>query len=698
MTVFTFVSAAALCFAQDASLKSANRRTAVRYLKAAESYLASEDFNAALSQGELGLAYDDSVADLWYVTAAAKSGLKKTKAEILEPVRKSLTEGEWVDYNRDGARILYADTLCGIGKCEEALAALDSAPLIYSADAEFIRAKAYYKMRSPASLQKARDKINAARKIYPSDTRFPLLFFKNEYALQRAANAAFSASALVKRITDFFIARLPQYENAGTELAIYAAAFADGERQIRMLNAFASHGMEHPLYAVAALKARILEQQEAWDYFCSFADSAIPVELLDDMLPLLTEPITKESVKERLNAFGGTLTADTDGDTEANLIVKYSRGRPDFFSWDRDNDGIIEWSAECDFGTPTKAEIAQGNISVVYGTFPYAAQVVFKSETKPQGFSAKFNLLDETFECAPFAVTPHALTRKLFQFDFFVPEILEEFNLIGEGRLFAACSSYEVPSNERSGALIRFAVLDGTIQTAEYSADGSVYARTVFENGFPSIRTVDNDGDSIFETTETFAYDGNNALGIKKEESAALMTNLFGHTSAGGGVYVKMIQIDRNADTRPDFTEEYLAFGGKIASWDNDGDGNWNVQYKRYPREKSESPLIEDSRFYGDEDKKIVTVTTWNGQPVRVQAGTETIPIIHGSGSDFYWLGNGGSEDDEYFIEENFGANAEQGVSKIFQRGEKRMLAVKIGQKLYGRLLPLTDNASGVRK
>ena len=41
--------------------------------------------------------------------AAAKSGLGESKADVLPLVMKSITEGEWVDYNRDGARVLYAE-------------------------------------------------------------------------------------------------------------------------------------------------------------------------------------------------------------------------------------------------------------------------------------------------------------------------------------------------------------------------------------------------------------------------------------------------------------------------------------------------------------------------------------------------------------------------------------------------------------
>ena len=276
----------------------------------------------------------------------------------------------------------------------------------------------------------------------------------------------------------------------------------------------------------------------------------------------------------------------------------------------------------------------------------------------------------------------------MFKFDFFIPEILDDFNLIDESMLFSACASYEVPSDERGGAEIRFYVLDGTIQTAEYEADGKIYARTMFENGFPIMRSVDNDGDGIFETAETFGYDSTNTLGMSKEESSTLMKNLFGRPSAESGIYIKMIQIDRNADTVPDFTEEYLAFGGKISSWDNDGDGKWNVQYKRYPRENADSPLIEDSLFYAGADKKPVTVTAWDGQPVKVQSASQPMYIIHGKSSSFYWIGEEGSEDDEYFILEKLGENAVQGMTDIFQRGNDRMFAVKIGGNIYAQILP----------
>ena len=159
------------------SAGAANRKTAVRCLKLAENYLSSRDFENAMVQAELGLSYDDTVSYLLYIKAAAKSGLGAPRAEVLPLAVKALTEGEWVDYNRDGARILYADLLCDTGEGAQAVAVLDANPFIYSSDAEFIRTKAYYRMLTPESIEKARSKVNAARKIYPADMRFPRLFF-----------------------------------------------------------------------------------------------------------------------------------------------------------------------------------------------------------------------------------------------------------------------------------------------------------------------------------------------------------------------------------------------------------------------------------------------------------------------------------------------------------------------------------------
>ncbi len=686
--------------AASSSLAAANRRTAVRCLKLSESFLASDDYTNALAQAELGLAYDEGVSDLWYIKAAAKSGLGATRAELLPLVTHALTEGEWVDYNRDGARILYADLLCDTGNYVQAVGILDAEPFIYTSDAEFIRAKAYYRIRTAESIEKARNKINSARKIYPADKRFPKLFFKHEYDLLRMGSfsgdsseefvALKEDSGLVQKIADSFLAKMPEYDNPDAELEIYSVYFAYGEQQKRLAQAFTSHGMRHPLYALVALDCGLMSQQEAWDYFCSFADESVSVEMLQDILPMITDELTVASVKEHLNSFSGILTFDTDFDLEPNLTVKYMRGRPANFSWDKENDGVIEWSAECDFGVPESLLLTRGNIQLYYGTYPSVVRAVFESDKIAEG-EAVFNLVDEALKWSPFEIKPLEIAKNLFGFDFYVPYIFNYIEEIDENSLIKNCSNYEISSKERAGARIRFYVLNGKFQTAEYFADGKVYARAEFADGLPSVRSVDNDGDGIFETVETFGFDPENLLHVSEPEQKQVMTNLFGHAVSGSGIYLKMIQIDSNGDTVPDFSEEYLANNGKISSWDFDADSRWELRYKRYPQDDSSSPIIEDAQFYTTPERKLVTVTLWNKNPVKVEYENQFFPVTQGASDSFYWIGNGGNADDEKFLLENFDNSLEQGISVIIQGKKNRMMAVKIGQNIYGEILPDYD-------
>lgn len=695
----SFFFAFLLCFplfltAAPVSKNAAGRKTAVRCLKLAENYLTANDFENSISQAEAGLSYDDTVADLWYVKAAAQSGLGAARAEVLPLVVRALTEGEWVDYNRDGARILYADLLCDTGEPELAVSVLDAEPFIFSADAEFIRTKAYYRMKTAAGIEKARNKVNAARKIYTADTRFPHLFFKYEYLFatraefqEITAGADETSAALVQKIADSFIAKMPEYDNPDAELEMYAVLFASGEKQLRMLKAFSAHGMEHPLYAVAALQTGIMTQQEAWDYFCSFADTSVSLSLLETMLGLISDEVTVRSVKEHLESFEGELLIDTNYDGENELSVKYMRGRPYTFSWDETNDGIVEWSGECDFGVPEVISLTDGNLELFYGTYPSVVKVVVKSEKTP-GRNAQFDVPDEVLRWTPCEIVRLDSASALSETDFFIVQPVIPRPQFDESALVSACSSYELPGTERADSVIRFSVLDGEIQSGDYFSGGVLYARCEFEDGFPRIRSVDNDGDGIFETTEMLGYDPDNEMSTPENEQNQVTANMFGLPFTGGGLYVKMIQIDRNGDTVPDFSEEYLADGGKITAWDFNGDGNWDVRYKKYPRASDDEPLVEDSQFYLEPEHSLVTVTVWNGEPLHVATESAQYSVTQGASDSFYWVGEAGNADDEYYVMEYFDMSLPQGISAILQHNDKRMIAVRIDKNLYVHIQP----------
>lgn len=688
-----FIVINTLSFSED-FLVSANRKTAIRCLKLAENFLSSNSWGNALSQADLGLAYDSSISDLLYIKAVAKLGLEEPRAEVISLVMKALTEGEWVDYNRDSARILYADLLCDSGNFDQALNIINAKPFIYSSDAEYIRIKSYYRMGTKESIKKAREKINSARKIYSADTRFPKLFFKYEFysALKNNVdinNLCENQNSLVKMISDSFVAKIPEYDNPDAELEMFAILFAKGEQKRRLLQAFTAHGMEHPLYAGAALSCGIISQQEAWDYFCKFANNSIDIRLFDTIIPFITDEITIESVKQYLNSFSGKITVDTDYDCEPNLFIDYSRGRSQLLKWDMNNDDVYEFFSEFDFGVPTKLDVTQGNIQLEYGTYPFVINATYKNISETP--SAFFVLADESFAWTPLDVKTLDIVKKYIGYDFFVPFVNTSYAELNENLLLKYCSSYRVPTKERDNGMINFSVVDGFPQVAEYSVNGIVYAQAFFENGYPITRAVDNNDDGIFETTETFGFDADNLMNISKDEQEQLMTNLFGLPMSGSGLYVKMIQIDENADTVPDFSEEFIEYDGKISSWDYDGDGNWDVRYKRYPLRDKNDPLIEDSEFYKMPEKQLVVITRWNGVPVKVAVENMIFSVTEGTNSKFYWVGECGSADDELYILENIVSDLKQGISVVVQNNEKRISVVSVENCIFAEILPPVD-------
>ena len=65
------------------SASVANRRTAIRYLQIAKQCVSEKLWSEADSNAKMGLAYDDSIADLWYVHALSQNALGEKKSQIL---------------------------------------------------------------------------------------------------------------------------------------------------------------------------------------------------------------------------------------------------------------------------------------------------------------------------------------------------------------------------------------------------------------------------------------------------------------------------------------------------------------------------------------------------------------------------------------------------------------------------------------
>ena len=226
--VLTLFSSAKLA-AQSKEVAGANQRTAERCLKLAENCLAGNDWKNALSNAELGLSYDESISDLIYIKALSQSNLNYPRAQVLKTIRESFEKDKWLNYNRNGARILYADLLSETGEYELSMSVLNEKPLIYNADSEFIRIKNYYRMGTYESISLARNRLSSDRKVVPQDSRFAQIFFMFEMLFMNHSlltQGRYEIPELVKTLASAYIIKLPDYDNVTTDTQIMALMFS----------------------------------------------------------------------------------------------------------------------------------------------------------------------------------------------------------------------------------------------------------------------------------------------------------------------------------------------------------------------------------------------------------------------------------------------------------------------------------------
>lgn len=671
------------------SARLANRRTALRCLASATDYASEKKWMEAESQAALGRSYDSTISDLWYISAVAAHGLGKTKAEVLPLVKTAIDYANWVNYNRDSARVLYADILVDTMHFRDVFSVIDTAPFIYSADAEYIRTKAYYCMGDERSVQKARERIASARQIYPEDMRFPLLFFMFESPADTTPE--------VRDLAKLFIAQAVQCVSPSpdkdAELEMYAALFARGETRTRLLQSFAARGLSHPLYARVALEDGILTQEQAFRYLVAFADKTIDYSFVADFMPLLTDESVRQMANEYFTAYSGTIVRDTGGDGIPDLKVVYSRGRPAAIEYDVDQDSVWEWHIDCDFGVPVSGicRLEGGPGPSVYDfswgdTFPYLSSV------SCDGNSRVYSLVTGRLKWSPVNIEENRAVSDAAGMQFFFPEINVQERALSDGLLLSGCSSFTIPTQERRNAYIRVTVLDGAMQLADYYSEDKLYARTQFNGDVPELRLVDSDGDGIFETTEYYREDSAEEGAVfAPEDERTVTANIFGSPSNGARFSLRMIQVDQDADNIADYTEEYMPGGGKISSWDTDEDGMWDVRYVVYPAAEDGSHA-EESMFHGIPGTELVTITMEGGVPVKVRSEngdySGELPVKKDARQNFYWIGEPGSASLAKKALAACNKNGSQGVSVVVADSKHRVLAVRIGSFSFGKIIP----------
>ena len=665
-------------FAQNSAAK-ANRNTAMRCFNLAESCFLNGDWENSLRQAELGLAYDDSISDLLYLKAAAQSKLDYKKADVLLLITKAFEKDEWLKYTKNGARILFADLLCDTGDYVNSLNVLNEEPLIFSADAEFIRIKNYYRMGTSESLEKAREKVNASRKVYPDDSRFPKIFFMFESmykCVSELYNLEYTATETVQTIADAYIPHLPDYTNSDENFEICAAWFAEPEVQVRLIEAISAKSTEkNPLLVIAQKKLQLITDEAAFSAFFDSINNTTSQIILDMFISLITDEQVKQKIIEVLTNFDGTIYIDRDFDLQNELSVKYSLGRPKYVNYDQNNDGIKEMSVACDFGAPVSVYFINDGTEVVYDLFPKVQKVTFLNE------NYVFNFQDNDYTFAPFEMNLDGVIKTL-EYDFYVPAVSNELSIPTSVELIAKSSTIELPIEERADAKIVYTTLKGNLVFARFYEDETNYAYCDFSKGYPFVRYTDYDNDGVFETSEIF--DELPEGFTLSADDTKLLTNIFSNFVNDSSIYLKKVQIDSNSNTFYEYCEEYIPGGGKIVSWDNDDNGILDSQYITYPAEAGK-PVIEETIFYGTNGLPVVSLYTLDELPVKMVYGESEVMVYSGNFDNFYWIDQKETVEIEEKIIEYAQNGITQGFIDLFEYKESRFSIIKIGKDLFAK-------------
>ena len=668
------------------SAGTANKNTALRCLKLAENCLVADDWQNALNQAELGLSYDDSISDLYYIKAAASLNLGGTKADALRLLSSAFERSSWAGYTKNGARIFLADLLSDTGFYEESLSTLDSEPLIYSADAEFIRVKNYYRMGTEESLNRARQRLNSDRRVYPADQRFPEIFFMFESLFMSEAERnglSYKIPQIVSNIADSYIAKLPDYSDRNPEMELMAASFARGEDKLRLIKAIdAKNKNLSTLLAVAALRAGIYTDAEAFDMFFGASEGELPLDLLETFIALLKDPEEIERAAKTLADFTGTIYIDDNMDLQYEFNVQYENGRPIYIKYDGNDDGEIELYSSCDFGAPVFVYFNSNRIQFFYDTFPRISKVSF-SDTK-----LLFNFLHDDFVFSPFDfVTDNVFART--GAEFYIPYISTDVAIPLPQELIQKASSFELPVTERDDARIVYTLSGGNIVFAEFYESNRRYAYCDFTKESTIVRFVDYDNDDSFETTELYAEIPFGQDGLRSEENERIISSVFNFIDGHADIYLRKIQVDSNANTFSEFSEEYLEYGGKVTIWDNDDNGLPDCQYIRYPQKEGDT-LLEETIYYDSNGLQILSLTTADSIPVKMNASGAEVMVYAGDAQNLYWIDSKGSAEAESAVLDFVSHGIEQGSIDLFDFENDRISVIKVGQNYYCRTVPST--------
>ena len=687
--VFFALFAGGMSFSQN-SASVANRTTAIHCLKLAESCLTGNDFESAKSQSELGLSYDDSISDLFYIKAAACVNLGYKKAEIIQSLDTAFEKNNWVDYTTTGARILYADLLSDRGDYDKSLKILDDDPFIYSADAEFVRIKNYYRMGSQASISQARNKTNAARRIYASDYRFMQCFFYFEvlYLLDAEIHKReYVMPDIVRTIAASYLLHLPDYSGKNQELELMASFFAEGDEKDRLIRAIDAKDMSiQPLLAIAGLRQGRYTDKQAFDLFFQTSQNKIQLNLLQCLCSLIKDEEVRYEFSEKMTNFEGTITADLDFDLQNELTVEYKKGRPSTFEYSFHNDGIIDVRAECDLGSPKHVQL--GTLAEIsYYDFPEVS-LIYENRGRPDEIS--FEFLRKNYDYKFFEMKADQVLASL-ELDFYLPNLSKEINLPSDDEIRRHCNQMKFYVDERDNASVVYTMFEGQPVEASFYDGDKLYATCSFTEKLPFVRLCDYDGDRFFETEEYFNLYTNDGSRINAHNKG-MVSKVFSEFAGKQNLFLNKVCIDRNGNKSIEFSEEYTQDGDIITVWDNNDDGIADCMLVKYY--KGEDGVEKElTVYYDNKGNEKISMLCLDQIPVKIMENkTHELIVYAGEYDEVFWIEEKGSKELESDLlnklGQEVGHDLVQGRTLLFELGGIRVSVIEVGSKIFFRIIP----------
>jgi len=329
-------------FAQDEP--RGNRAISDRYAQWAKNTLEMGLWSEAHSGLERAADFADVSSDIGYLLAITRVHENKPRASILEALNMALLVDRWVIYNPELARLLKAETLIALRLYPEALQELSVVSKSPRQASLTLKALVNY------SLPDFRRNMRDALDVYPRETE-PVRIFLDFLSNEDAAGRNPERDDLY--LLEIIIRRLPLLIQDDPELAWMASPFIrDAEEGRRLVRAYRAVNNPSLQSIPVSLKLGVIDEETALDEIFSPYANSFDIALLDKVWELFRTENSKAALKNRLAAYTGIITEDSDKDGVPETTVKYHRGLLEYSFIDLNQDGIHDLIINYEAGVP----------------------------------------------------------------------------------------------------------------------------------------------------------------------------------------------------------------------------------------------------------------------------------------------------------------------------------------------------------